>query len=45
MPSGSKEPIAKKATRYLEEALGVVADQVKKPEYRQQAKTKQRIGA
>lgn len=34
------------ATRYLEDALGVVAERIKKPEYQQHARTKsqQRVG-
>lgn len=36
-----------KATKYLEEALGVVASRTKKPEYHQRSKqrTQQRLGS
>jgi len=44
--AGFKGADCEKATRYLEEALGVVGSRVKKPEYQQrsQTKTQQRIG-
>jgi len=43
---GFKGADCERATRYLEEALGVVGKRVKKPEYQQrsQTKTQQRIG-
>jgi hypothetical protein len=43
---GFKGADCEQATRYLEEALGVVGDRVKKPEYQQRSHTKsqQRIG-
>ena len=43
---GFKGPDCEQATRFLEEALGVVGKKSKKPEYHQQSKTRnpQRIG-
>jgi len=43
---GFKGADCERATRYLEEALGVVSDRVKKPEYHARAntQTKQRLG-
>ena len=43
---GFKGADCQQATRYLEEALGVVGTRVKKPEYHQHAhtKTQQRVG-
>ena len=43
---GFKGPDCEKATKFLEEALGVVGKKSKKPEYHQQSKTRnqQRIG-
>lgn len=43
---GFKGPDCEKATRFLEEAFGVVGKRVKKPEYQQRTQTKhqQRIG-
>jgi hypothetical protein len=43
---GFKGADCEKATRFLEEALGVVADRVKKPEYHQRntPKLQQRLG-
>ena len=43
---GFKGPDCEKATKFLEEALGVVGKKVKKPEYYQRSKTRnqQRIG-
>jgi hypothetical protein len=43
---GFKGPECEKATRFLEDALGVVGQKTKKPEYHQSAKgrTQQRIG-
>ena len=43
---GFKGPDCETATRFLEEALGVVGQKIKKPEYHQLSKTKnqQRIG-
>lgn len=43
---GFKGADCEKATRYLEEALGVVGNRVKKPEYHQtrNAKSQQRVG-
>ena len=43
---GFKGADCERATRYLEEALGVVHNRVKKPEYhqRQQGKAQQRLG-
>jgi hypothetical protein len=43
---GFKGADCEKATRYLEEALGVVGNRVKKPEYQQRSniKAQQRIG-
>ncbi len=43
---GFQGPECEQATRYLEEALGVVSSRVKKPEYQQRVKPKQqqRIG-
>jgi hypothetical protein len=44
---GFKGPDCEKATRFLEEALGVVGKRVKKPEYHASAtaKRQQRLGA
>ena len=44
---GFKGPDCEQATRFLEEALGVVALKQKKPEYQQHTirKTQQRIGS
>jgi hypothetical protein len=44
---GFKGSDCEKATAYLEEALGVVGQKVKKPEYQQRSgiKTQQRIGS
>jgi hypothetical protein len=43
---GFKGPDCEKATKFLEEALGVVGKKVKKPEYHQRTNTtnQQRIG-
>ena len=43
---GFKGVDCEKATRYLEEALGVVSDRVKKPEYhaRNTSRNQQRLG-
>jgi hypothetical protein len=43
---GFKGPDCEKATKFLEEALGVVGQKRKKPEYHQQAKKahQQRLG-
>ena len=43
---GYKGPACEKATRFLEEALGVITNRVKKPEYliRHTNRTQQRIG-
>ena len=43
---GFKGPDCEKATKFLEEALGVVGQKVKKPEYHQRANAsnQQRIG-
>ncbi len=43
---GFKGVDCERATRYLEEALGVVGDRVKKPEYhaRSTSRTQQRLG-
>ena len=43
---GFKGPDCEKATKFLEEALGVVGKKSKKPEYRQQSKTRnqQKVG-
>jgi len=43
---GFKGVDCEKATRYLEEALGVVSDRVKKPEYHQARnnKSQQKVG-
>ena len=43
---GFKGPDCEKATRFLEEALGVVGQEIKKPEYHQTSalKAQQRIG-
>ena len=43
---GFKGPDCEKATRFLEEALGVVGQKIKKPEYHQRSTTRnqQRIG-
>ena len=43
---GFKGPDCEKATRFLEEALGVVGKKVKKPEYHQSTSTsnQQRLG-
>jgi hypothetical protein len=43
---GFKGPDCEKATKFLEEALGTVAQKTKKPEYHQQAKKTnlQRLG-
>ena len=43
---GFKGADCERATRYLEEALGVVNDRVKKPEYRARStsRTQQRLG-
>jgi hypothetical protein len=43
---GFKGPNCEKATKFLEEALGVVGQKVKKPEYHQQSTTRnqQRVG-
>jgi hypothetical protein len=44
---GFKGSDCEQATKYLEEALGVVGNRVKKPEYHQQARkmNQQRIGS
>ena len=44
---GFKGPDCEKATKFLEEALGVVGQKIKKPEYHQSARTsnQQRLGA
>jgi hypothetical protein len=44
---GSKGPDCEKATRFLEEALGVVGKKIKKPEYHQHGTrtNQQKIGA
>jgi hypothetical protein len=44
---GFKGPDCEKATKFLEEALGVVGQKIKKPEYHQRStiKHQQRIGA
>lgn len=44
---GFKGPDCEKATKFLEEALGVVGKKVKKPEYHQQARktNQQKLGA
>ena len=44
---GFKGADCEEATKYLEEALGLVGEKVKKPEYQQRTKTKhqQRIGS
>jgi hypothetical protein len=43
---GFKGPDCEKATRFLEEALGVVGQKIKKPEYRQRnsARNQQKLG-
>ncbi len=43
---GFKGPDCEKATKFLEEALGVVGQKVKKPEYHQRSTTRnqQRLG-
>jgi hypothetical protein len=43
---GFKGPDCEKATKFLEEALGVVGQKIKKPEYHQRstARNQQRIG-
>ena len=43
---GFKGPDCEKATQFLEEALGVVGNKVKKPEYHQtnRHQTKQQVG-
>ncbi len=43
---GFKGPDCEKATKFLEEALGVVGQKIKKPEYHQHStqRTQQRIG-
>jgi hypothetical protein len=43
---GFKGPDCEQATRFLEEALGVVGQKIKKPEYHQRSTTRnqQRIG-
>ena len=43
---GFKGPDCEKATRFLEEALGVVGQKIKKPEYHQHGTTRnqQRVG-
>ncbi len=43
---GFKGPDCEKATKFLEEALGVVGEKIKKPEYHQHGTTRnqQRIG-
>jgi hypothetical protein len=41
---GFKGPDCEKATKFLEEALGVVRQKVKKPEYYQRTKNQQRVG-
>ena len=43
---GFKGPDCEKATKFLEEALGVVGQKIKKPEYHQRstARSQQRIG-
>jgi len=38
---GFKGPGCEKATKFLEEALGVVNSKVRKPEYHQQARSQQ----
>ena len=44
---GFKGPDCEKATRFLEEALGVVGQETKKPEYHQRSTrvSQQRVGA
>ncbi len=43
---GFKGPDCEKATKFLEEALGMVGEKIKKPEYHQRSTTRsqQRIG-
>jgi hypothetical protein len=43
---GFKGPDCEQATKFLEEALGVVSKKVKKPEYHQRSKTRnqQKVG-
>ncbi len=43
---GFKGPDCEKATKFLEEALGVVGQKIKKPEYHQRSTTRsqQRVG-
>ncbi len=43
---GFKGPDCEKATKFLEEALGVVEQKIKKPEYHQRSTTRnqQRVG-
>jgi hypothetical protein len=40
---GFKGPDCEKATRFLEEALGVVGQKIKKPEYHQRSTTRNQL--
>ena len=41
---GFKGPDCEKATKFLEEALGVVGQKTKKPEFNQRIQTYQKVG-